>query len=351
MPAQHPNFVVIGYGFAGRSFHAYLLGLEPRLRLHGICARDVEKRAAAAKDHGCKTYATFEEVLADTEVDGVILATPHDTHAPLAIAALDAGKHVVSDKVMCLNIAECDAMTAASERSGKLLTVFHNRRWDGDYLTVRKLIADGTLGDVRWLETSWQRYGVWGGWRASIEKGGGRTYDLGAHMIDQTLMLFGNADVASVHTRMHRDWTNAPTESHAMTTLAFADGRTAILDVGCMTRWPKPRWHVVGTEATFVKWGEDPQERAMIAGDIDAAVEPPEQFGKLYTGQTKTGHEATPIPTQAGRWRSYYENVADVLVNGAAPAVTLPQMRRLIRVIDTMFESSRTGQVVTLTNA
>jgi scyllo-inositol 2-dehydrogenase (NADP+) len=347
VPSSRPNVVVVGYGNAGRSFHSYLIGLEPRLRLHGICARDEAKRQQAAEQRKCRTYAAFDEVLADAAVDLVVLATPHDTHAPLAIAALDAGKHVVSDKVMCLNGAECDAMTAAAERSGKLLTVFHNRRWDGDFLTVQSLISENRLGDVRWIEMSWQRYGVWGGWRASVEKGGGRTYDLGPHLIDQALLLFPEP-VESVHARMHRDWPDAPTESHCAVTLSFAGGRTIVIDVGSMTRWPKPRFHVVGTQATFVKYGEDPQEPAMIAGDIDAANEPEANFGKLYTGQTKTDHAATTVPTLPGRWRNFYENVADVLVNGAAPAVTLPQMRKLMTVMDAVFASARTGDVVQL---
>jgi scyllo-inositol 2-dehydrogenase (NADP+) len=341
------NVVVVGYGFAGRSFHTYLVGLEPRLRLHGVCARDAEKRAKAATERGCKTYETVEAVLADPQVDLVVLATPHDTHAPLAIAALQAGKHVVTDKVMCLNSVECNAMISAADQAGKLLTVFHNRRWDGDFLTVQKLMADGQMGDVRWIEMSWQRYGVWGGWRATLEKGGGRTYDLGAHMLDQALLLFPE-EVESVYTRMHRDWPSAPTESHATITLVFAGGRTIVIDVGSMTRWAKPRFHLVGPDATFIKYGEDPQEPAMVAGDIDTAREPEANFGKLYTGQTKTGHGATPVPTLPGRWRSFYENVADALVDNGQLTVTLPQMRRLMNVVDAVFESARTGAAVQL---
>ena len=345
--ATRVNVVVIGYGFAGRSFHTYLVGLEPRLRLHGVCARDPEKRAKASLERQCKTYENVDDVLADKDVDLVVLATPHDTHAPLAIQALNAGKHVVSDKVMCLNGRECDAMIAAAERTGKLLTVFHNRRWDGDLLTVKHLMDTGKLGDVRWLEMSWQRYGVWGGWRSTIEKGGGRLYDLGAHMIDQALHLFPEP-VESVHARVRREWEHAPTESAAMVTINFTTGRTAIIDTASMNRWSKPRWHVVGRDGTFVKWGEDPQEPAMIAGNIDSAKEPADKFGKLYTGQTKTGHEATTIETLPGRWRNFYENVADVLLNGATPAVTLPQMRKLMSVFDAIFESEKSGQVVKL---
>lgn len=345
--ADRPNVVVIGYGFAGRSFHAYLVGLEPRLRLHGVCARDAEKRAKAAAERKCKTYENVDDVLADKDVDLVVLATPHDTHAPLAVKALDAGKHVVSDKVMCLDGRECDAMIAAAERSGKLLTVFHNRRLDGDFLTVRDLIDTGKLGDVRWLEMAWQRYGVWGGWRATVEKGGGRLYDLGAHVLDQALTLFPEP-VESVFARVRREWTEAPTESAATVTINFSTGRTAIVDTASMNRWSKPRFHVVGRDGTFVKWGEDPQEPAMIAGDIDAARENPEKYGTLYTGHVKAGHEQTTVPTLPGRWRGYYENVADVLLNGAQPTVTLPQMRRMMAVFDAIFESEKTGQAVRL---
>jgi len=344
---QQINVVVIGYGFAGRSFHTYLVGLEPRLRLHGVCARDPDKRAKAAAERNCKTYAEVDEVLADKDVDLVILATPHDTHAPLAIKALNAGKHVVSDKVMCLNGHECTAMINAAERSGKLLTVFQNRRWDGDLLTIKHLMETGKLGDVRWLEMAWQRYGVWGGWRATIEKGGGRLYDLGAHMIDQALHLFPEP-VESVYARVRREWDHAPTESAATVTINFTTGRTAIIDTASMNRWPKPRFHVIGRDATFVKWGEDPQEPAMVAGNIDSSKESPDKFGKLYTGETKSGHETTTIETLPGRWRNFYENIADVLLNSAAPAVTLPQMRRLMGVFDAIFESEKTGKAVSI---
>src|SRR5689334_17367615 len=131
---------VIGYGFAGRSFHAYLIKLAPGLKLEGIASRNAVTREKIVAEQGCKAYASPEEALADPEVDLVVLATPSSTHAPLAIAALDAGKNVVTDKVMCLTLAECDAMLAAAERNGKLLTVFQNRRLDGDYLTVKLTI-------------------------------------------------------------------------------------------------------------------------------------------------------------------------------------------------------------------
>ncbi|HLL88682.1 MAG TPA: Gfo/Idh/MocA family oxidoreductase [Tepidisphaeraceae bacterium] len=350
-PSRTFNVAVVGYGFAGRSFHSYLAPLAPGLNLYAIAVRDPAKQARARQERtGAIVVDSFEQVIADPAVDLVVLGTPHDTHAPLAVAALDAGKHVVTDKVMCLDLSECERMTAAARRNDRLLTVFHNRRWDGDFLTLQTLIAAGRLGEVRWVEMAWQKYGVWGGWRATIEKGGGRTFDLGAHLLDQLLLLFPEP-VAHVYARMHRDWPGAPTESHATITLAFEGGRTAVCDVGSMTRWPKPRVHAIGTEATFVKHGVDPQEPAMIAGDIDAAREDPAAYGKLYTGHAKTGHEESPVPTTPGRWRCFYENVAQVLStwgrpDAVAPAVTLDEMRRLMAVLDAAFESARTGLAV-----
>ncbi|HOF89417.1 MAG TPA: Gfo/Idh/MocA family oxidoreductase, partial [Armatimonadota bacterium] len=187
---REPRAVVIGYGFAGRSFHSYLIGITPGLRLHGVASRDAATRARIVAERSCRAYASFDAVLDDPEVDLVVLATPNSTHCALAIQALHAGKHVVTDKVMCLTLDECDRMIAAAAESGKLLSVFQNRRWDGDFLTLKSLIADGRLGEPRWIEMAWQGFGAWGGWRGQAAMGGGKLYDLGAHLIDQLVLLF-----------------------------------------------------------------------------------------------------------------------------------------------------------------
>lgn len=335
--------VVVGYGFAGRSFHCHLVKRARDLALHGVVARDPAKRQQAEAEQGCRSYAEMDAALDDPVVDLVVLATPHDTHAPLAIRALRAGKHVVTDKVMCLDLAEADAMIAAARDAKRLLTVFHNRRWDGDYLTLKRTIDDGLLGDVRWIEMSWNRPGVPSRerWRGRPEAGGGKLYDLGAHLLDQLLLLFP-ARVTGVYCRMHRDFPGADVESHAIATLSFADGRTAIADVNAMTCVPKPRIHAVGDVATFVKHGTDPQEPAMLAGDIDAAREPEALYARVVS---KEGEQT--IATLPGRWRSFYENVADTLAGHAEPAVKLEEMRRLMAVLDAARESASTGQVIT----
>ena len=335
-----PRAVVIGYGFSGKSFHSYLISITPGLTLHGVASRDAATRERIVREHGCRAYASFEQVLADPEVDLVVLATPNSTHAEMAIRALRAGKHVVTDKVMCLTLDECDRMIAAAREAGRLLSVFQNRRWDGDYLTLRQLIAYGALGDVRWIEMAWQGFGAWGGWRGEAAMGGGKLYDLGAHLIDQICLLYPQA-ITSVYCRMHHDLAVTDTESQAMVVIGFDGGQTAVCDTSSLAAISKPRFHVFGTGGTFLKYGVDPQEAQMIAGHIDDAVEDPQTYGRLHDGKTER-----VVPTLPGRWRTYYENIADVLTHGAAPLVQLPEVRRAIAVLDAAFHSARSGAVV-----
>lgn len=337
-----PRAAVIGYGYAGRSFHSYLINITPGLTLHGVASSDAAKREQIVRERGCKVYSTFEEVLGDPAVDLVVLATPNDVHAALAIRALAAGKHVVTDKPMCVTLAEADQMVAMAERTGRMLSIFQNRRWDGDFLTVRQLINEGRLGTVRWAELAWQRWGAPRGWRGEAAKGGGRLYDLGAHLLDQLLLLFPQP-VTGVYCRVHHDFPDRDVESHALITIHFADGATGVCDLSSMSAINKPRFHLFGDKGTFLKYGLDPQEEAMRAGQIDAAVEAEAFYGHLHDGTTET-----VIPTIPGRWRSYYENIRDVLTGEASLAVKPQQVRRVMAVFDAALRSAQSGQVVTL---
>lgn len=334
---------VVGYGFAGKSFHSYLVSLVPGLSLHGIVVRSDEKRALAKADYPeARLYQDLSEALDDPEIDLVVLATPNSTHCELATQALDAGKHVVTDKIMCLDLAECDRMIEAAQRNQRLLSVFQNRRWDGDFLTVRKLRDDGRLGELRWFECAWQGPKPMRRWRGEAASGGGRFYDLGAHLIDQCLQLFPAA-IDSVYCRMHHDHPETDTESHAMLTIAFADGCTAIVDTGSMHYISKPRMYAAGGRGTFAKHGLDPQEEAMKAGRIDQAKEDPKLYGTL---KTDDGEET--IPTLPGRWRNYYETIAAQLTDKEPPAkpVELREARRVMAVVDAALQSAKSGQAI-----
>ncbi len=148
------NVGVVGYWYSGRNFHSYLIGLEKRLKLYAVCARNPDRRKQAEKEYGVKTFSNVDDTLKDGNIHLVVVATPHNMHAELSIKAMEAGKHVVVEKIMCMNTREADAMIEASKRNNVMLTVFHNRRWDGDYLTVRKILDEGLLGEPFLIEES-----------------------------------------------------------------------------------------------------------------------------------------------------------------------------------------------------
>jgi scyllo-inositol 2-dehydrogenase (NADP+) len=339
---HEPRIVILGTGRWGRTCHSQLIGKTPGLHLHGVAGRSAEKVETASAELGCKGYVGYESALADPDVDAVVLATPNSTHADHAVAALRAGKHVLSEKVLCLNTAEFDRMAEAAETAERSLTVFQNRRTDGDFRTVQKLMADGELGDVRWIEMAWQGFGIWGGWRGEAAMGGGKIYDLGSHMVDQVLCLY-DEPATSVYCRMHHDMPERDVESEALIVIGFASGRTAVVDVSSLAAISKPRFYVRGTKGTYQKFGLDPQENAMKAGDIETAAEAEDTYGTL-----KTKDSEQRVPTLAGRWLDVYANWRDALRGEAAPMVKLPEARRVIEVLEAAHTSGREGKVVSI---
>jgi scyllo-inositol 2-dehydrogenase (NADP+) len=343
---EKPNVVVVGYGFAGRCFHAYLVGLATELNLYGIVTSREQARAQIQQQLGVKTFARFEDVLKDPQVDLVVLATPNDLHAPHAIQAMEAGKHVVTDKPMCLDLAEADAMIAASRKSDRLLSIFQNRRWDGDFLTVRSVLEEGLLGDLYQIEMAWMGHSRPRTWRSENQRGGGKFVDLGAHMIDQALQLIA-APVEQIYARFHTGIWDNDVEDHAHCIISFANGVDVHIDTSSLARASKPRWYLLGSAGTLVKEGLDPQEKAMIAGDIDAAREDPAHCARLYAEVVGQAAE-TVVETVPGRWRSYYENIAAALQGREELAVTPESVRAVMRVIGAAQHSAARNQAVRL---
>ena len=335
---------LVGYGFAGRGFHAYLIGLVPELRLVAVASRDEGRRRQAEADHGVATYATLDDLLAQAEVDLIVLATPHAAHMAQACQAMDAGKHVVVDKVMCLSAAEADAMIAARDRNGVILSIFHNRRWDGDYLTLRKVLDAGWLGEPFLFESAVLGYRAPRGWRGDAAAGGGVLYDWGAHLIDQALQLVPGPLVSVTCDIQYRGW-GAQIGSYGRVLLRFANGTLFNVQVGNLTRADTPRWRVLGERGSLVKMGLDPQERAMLAGDIAAAVDPPTNYAQVRTDIAGLATELT-VETIRGDWTAYYRNVAAALAGTAPLAVTPEEVRRAMVVFDAAMASSRSGETV-----
>jgi scyllo-inositol 2-dehydrogenase (NADP+) len=335
---------VLGYGYAGRSFHAYLVGLEPRLRLTAIASRDVGRRERAAREHGVATFETLDGMLADGDVDLLIIATPHDVHARQAIQAMEAGKHVVVDKVMALSLEEADAMIAARDRNGVLMSVFHNRRWDGDFLTAQRAVQAGLLGRLLFLEIGIWRYGPPGNWRARRDQVGTIMHDWGAHFVDQALLL-SPAPVTSVFARSQHEWPGIDVESYIGADIQFADGVFGRIEVATRARASRPRWYLVGDRGAFLKDGVDPQEAAMVRGEIDAAREDPADAARLVTELDGLASDMR-LTTLRGDWRAYYRNIAEALLDNTPLAVKPEEVRRVVGVLEAVQRSADTGEVV-----
>ena len=337
-----PNVAVVGYGLAGRCFHAYLVGLTTDLNLYGIVSSRAEARAEIERQLGVLSYSDFDQVLADDAVDLVVLATPNDLHAPHAIRALEAGKHVVTDKPMALNTPEADAMIAASHRHQRLLSVFQNRRWDADFLTVRRALEEGLIGEPFHVEMTWMKHAPPRTWRGESVHGGGKFVDFGAHMIDQALQLVPEP-VDRVYARFQAGIWDNDVEDHAHCVISFANGADVHITTSSTAPQVKPRWLLLGTDGTLTQDGLDPQEEAMIAGRIDAA----EQIAAhRVIATTHRGEKSVELETVPGRWRCYYENVAEALLGRAPLAVTAESVRRVMEIIDAARRSAAEGCAV-----
>lgn len=336
---------IVGYGFAGRGFHAPLIRRVPGLAVTAVATRDAGRRAQAEAELAVATFPDLAAMLAAPDVDVVVLATPHDVHAAQAEAALAAGKHVVIDKPMALTAAECDRLIAARDRAGTLLSVFHNRRWDWDFLTVRKALEGGALGDVYRFETSVLRHKAPRGWRGDDATGGGLVFDWGAHLVDQAFQLVPGPLLAVDCQVQRRGW-GASAGSYVRLELRFAPDVLYGIEIGNLAAVTKPRWHVLAERGALVKWGLDPQEPALLAGDIDQASEPPEHHARIVTiGDDGQPTERT-VASERGDWTAYYANVRDALLGTAPLAVTAEDGRRVVAVLEAATESARSGRPI-----
>lgn len=337
---------IVGYGFAGRGFHAALVKRVPGLALTAVASRSPERRAQAETDGVGLTFETLEAMLAADAVDLVILATPHDVHAAEGLMVLAAKKHLVIDKPMALTSRDADALVQAGKAAGTVFSVFHNRRWDWDYLTVRHAIAQGWLGTPYRFETAVMRYKAPRGWRGSAEAGGGLVFDWGAHLVDQALQLV-SGPVATVSCDVqHRRWGQGA-GSYVKLELRFASGVLYGIEIGNLAAIGKPRWYVLGEDGALVKEGLDPQEPALLAGDISQAAEKPEERARVVTIVDGQPHERI-LGSLKADWTAYYENVRDA-VDGRAPLAVRPEeARRVIAVLEAAVESARTNEPVAL---
>ncbi|PWC98677.1 oxidoreductase [Azospirillum sp. TSO5] len=321
---------LLGFGLAGSVFHAPLIQCEPRLRLTAIASSRTDDIRRAAPE---AVATTAEAVIADPGIDLVVIATPNTSHAPLAREALLAGKHVVIDKPMATTAAEADELIDLAKRQGRLLTVFHNRRWDNDFLTLRACLDRGDIGRPFHYEAHFDRFRpqIKQGWREQTLAGSGVLFDLGAHLIDQALTLFGMPDriLADVGTQRP----DAQVDDWFHIVLRYGPMR-AILHCGTVVCRPGPRFQLHGDRGSFLKHGMDGQEAALRAGrlptEADWGADDPENFALLVQAD---GSERR-VETIPGDYPAFYRGVASSILDGAPPPVTAEQARDVLTVLE-----------------
>ncbi|MFF8994880.1 Gfo/Idh/MocA family oxidoreductase [Streptomyces sp. NPDC014983] len=346
---------LIGYGLAGSVFHAPLIAATEGLALDTVVTSNPERQRQARDDFPDVTLArTPEELLARAgELDLVVLASPNRTHVPLATAALEAGLPVVVDKPVAGTAAEARALAALAEERGLLLSVFQNRRWDNDFLTLRALLKDGALGDVRRFESRFERWRPKpkGGWRESGDPAeiGGLLYDLGSHVVDQALVLFGPAATVYAETDVRRP--GAETDDDTFIALTHTSGVRSHLHVSATSPQLGPRFRVSGSEAGYVKYGLDPQEAALREGLRPGpkwGAEPESLYGRIGAGESPLTGGGTPVKTLPGDYPAYYAAVAAALVGAGPNPVTALEAAAALDVLEAARRSAQEKVTVTL---
>ncbi len=320
---------VLGYGV---SFKMGKLHLES-MRAAGFetvaaCDLVAQRRKEADEDFpGIQTYASAAQMLSKSGIELVTVITEHNTHAKLAIQCLNAGCHVITEKPFCITVNEADAMIAAARKSKRMLSVFHNRRWDGDYMAIKDIIRRGLIGEVFQIEVAMGGYGhpsYW--WRSDKRISGGAFYDWGAHIVDWTLGLVP-AKITEVcgHFQAKRVWHDVTNEDHCATTVRFSNGCCAMIELSQLAAIGKPRWRILGTLGAILD--KDDEQFKVVSFKEGVRIE-------------------SKVKYMPSDWHAYYRNVADHLLLGEPLAVTPESARRVIALIETSEKSSKAGKAL-----
>jgi len=320
-----------GYGTSGSIFHAPLIAAEKRPRLAAVMTTRREK--VDREIPGVRVVSTLRELVEDRELDLIVAATPTATHHDVARTALLAGKHVVVDKPITTTVEEADELIELALKRGLLLSVYQNRRWDGDFQTVKKLISGGQLGTIFQYEAHYDRFRprMKGGWREQDLPGSGILYDLGSHLIDQAVQLFGPLEVAMADVFRQRDNSTAEDYFHVV---LKKDRLRAIVHGSMFVLDPGPHFSVYGDAGSFLKYGMDPQEDQLRAGlrpgDPGWGLDAADRAGTL----TLADGSRQTIATERGAWESFYRGIADALTGAGKNPVDPMDARNVIALIE-----------------
>src|SRR5687767_6440577 len=340
---------VIGYGLGGAAFHAPFIDTTPGLELAAIVTGNAARQEQAARAYPNARIVADVETLwtRDAGIDLVAISTPNRTHAPLALSAIAAGLHVVVDKPLAPSSKAAREVAAAARTRGVVLAPFQNRRWDGDFKTLRRLLADGTLGAPLRFESGFERWRpqATGGWRerGTLEEAGGLLFDLGSHLIDQALVLFGPAKTVYAELDRRRDGVEA--DDDVLVALTHASGVRSHLHMSAVAAESGPRFRMLGSKAAYTKWGLDVQEDALRAGKRpggpDWGTEPQEHWGTVGAGS-----EFQQVPTERGHYGEFYAGVVQAIRDGVPSPVGPNEVISVLEIIEAARDSARRSTVV-----
>ncbi|UUL83099.1 oxidoreductase [Sphingomonas qomolangmaensis] len=336
---------LVGYGLAAKVFHAPLVASVAGLALRSVVSSDAAKVHADLP--GMRVVPDLAAMLADASIDLVVIATPDALHAEQAIVALDAGRHVVVDKPFALTLTDAQAVVDAGDRAGRMVSVFHNRRWDADFVTLRRLIGEGVLGEVMQVESHFDRFRPHVAERWREHAGAGVWNDLGPHLIDQALVLFGMPERVTADLAIQRAGGKAPDYAHV--TLAYPQLRV-VLHASMTMPAGALRFAVHGMLGSWVKHGLDPQEAALRAGALPGTpgwgIDP--VAAELSLVGADGAVESRPIACDAGDYRAFYAGVAASIGGEGANPVPVAQALDVMRVLEAARRSASEGRSVAL---
>ncbi|MGP4845501.1 Gfo/Idh/MocA family protein [Marinobacter sp. 1Y8] len=345
---------LIGFGLAGSSFHAPLIDAASNLSLAAIVTSNPERAAQAEQSYpDAEIYGSPDALWQNAHsLDLIVIASPNRFHKPLAMAAMKAGLAVVVDKPLCATAEDGRELIAEAQRRGVMLSVFHNRRWDGDFLTLQRLLKTGELGEIRRFESRFERWRPEpkSGWRQSggAEDAGGVLYDLGAHLIDQALVLFG--PVETVYAELDYRYPDAEVDDDSFIALTHRNGVRSQLWMSSVAAHSGPRMRALGSKAAFVSSLLDGQETALRDGNR------PDKSDWLKAiqgdnGALVAGDDEKPIVLEPGAYLDFYEAVGAALREGSTGPVNPADAVAGLEIVAAARRSSELGQVISLTPA
>ena len=349
------NTGIIGFGVGGNTFHAPIINTTGGFKIHKIRARkESEIMLARQRYPDAVITDSSDDIINDPEIELVVITTPNDLHYSLAKQALLAGKHVIVDKPFTITTSDADDLIAIAKKENRILSVHHNRRYDSDFRTIEKLLKSKLIGRPVEYESHYDRFRNYlkpGSWREKDEPGAGILYDLGSHLIDQPLVLFGTPNTITADIRVQREGTKATDNFELI--LHYLNLKIT-LKAGMLISQPLPRYILLGDKGSFVKYGLDVQEIALKQGldphtKSDWGIEPETVWGNLVTehnGVTISGK----IKSETGDYRDYYMNVYAAIVDNKALDITPEHARNIIRIIEIAMQSNHEKRTIDCIN-